>query len=83
MRKLNPSHVTALINLINHGPFIEHLSMVINELGVGYCFLEVDVQEKQRNPFGGIHGGVYASLIVIVSWKKMQEWFLWNLRLIM
>ena len=63
MRQLNPSHVNALIELINHGLFIEHLSMVIKELGVGYSFLEVDVEEKHHNPFGSIHGGVYASVI--------------------
>lgn len=63
MRKLNPEHVTTIINLINEGPYFKLLSMVVQDLGVGYSLLEVDFHEKHLNPFGGIHGGVYASII--------------------
>lgn len=63
MRKLNPKHVDAIISLINEGPYFKLLSMVIRDLGVGYSLLEVDLENKHLNPFGGVHGGVYASVI--------------------
>ncbi|MDP4127047.1 MAG: PaaI family thioesterase [Bacillota bacterium] len=63
MRELNQVHVTDLIKLINQGPYFELLSMVMKDLGVGSCLLEVNVEEKHHNPFGGLHGGVYASTI--------------------
>jgi len=62
-RKLNPAHVEAVINLINQGPYFRLLSMAVRELGPGYSLVEVDMEEKHLNPFGGIHGGVYSSLI--------------------
>ncbi|AGL02583.1 PaaI family thioesterase [Desulfoscipio gibsoniae] len=63
MRKLNPKHVDAIITLINRSPYFELLSMVILDMGIGYSLVEVDLENKHLNPFGGIHGGVYASII--------------------
>lgn len=63
MRKLNPAHLKAVIDLINQGPYFRLLSMEVRELGLGYAKVEVDLKEKHLNPFGGIHGGVYSSLI--------------------
>jgi len=61
--KINPEHIKALIELINRGPYFELLSLKIRELGVGYSRVEVDLEKKHMNPFGAIHGGVYASII--------------------
>ncbi|MCX5780476.1 MAG: PaaI family thioesterase [Firmicutes bacterium] len=63
MRKLNPAHVQAVIALINQGPFFKLLSMEVRDLGLGYARVEVDLETKHHNPFGGVHGGVYSSLI--------------------
>lgn len=63
MRKLNPAHIDAVIHLCNEGNFFKLLSMKVRKLNVGYCLVELDVEEKHLNPFGGVHGGVYASLI--------------------
>lgn len=63
MRKLNPEHIQAVIKLINQGPYFKLLSMEVRELGIGYSRVEVDLENKHLNPFGGIHGGVYSSLI--------------------
>ena len=64
MRKLNPSHISAIIDMGNHqNPFVGHLSIKIKDIGVGFSVLEVDVENKHRNLYGYIHGGVYASLI--------------------
>ena len=63
MPKLNPLHVDAVIELINKGPFFRHLSMAVKGLGVGYATVELDISTEHLNPFGGLHGGVYASAI--------------------
>lgn len=63
MTALNPAHVQAVIRAINAGPYIKHLAMVIEELGVGTATVTLAVDHAHLNPFGGIHGGAYASLI--------------------
>jgi uncharacterized protein (TIGR00369 family) len=60
---LNEDHIKAITNLINHSPYFKHLSMQVTELTFGYCKIEVELQTNHLNPFGGIHGGVYASAI--------------------
>jgi uncharacterized protein (TIGR00369 family) len=63
MAALNPEHVRAVIEAINQGPYFKHLSMPMKELGIGYSIVELQVGNEHLNPFGGIHGGVYASII--------------------
>ncbi len=63
MPKLNPEHVAAVIDLINRAPYFRLLSMEVLELKNGYAKVAVDLENKHLNPFGGIHGGVYSSLI--------------------
>jgi len=60
---LNPEHTRALLEMINQAPFFRHLSMEVRTLDPGYCRVEVDLDTKHLNPFGGLHGGVYAALI--------------------
>ena len=63
MKKINPEHVKAVIDLINQGPYFRLLSMEVKELSAGHSRVEVNLENKHLNPFGGIHGGVYSSLI--------------------
>lgn len=63
MRRINPEHIEALLDLINRGPYFELLSMKVCELAVGYARVECRLQNKHRNPFGAVHGGVYSSII--------------------
>ncbi|MEQ8175836.1 MAG: PaaI family thioesterase [Syntrophomonadaceae bacterium] len=63
MRMLNPDHLKAVIEVINRGPYFQLLSMEVSELGLGFSKVVVDLERKHLNPFGGIHGGVYSSLI--------------------
>jgi uncharacterized protein (TIGR00369 family) len=63
MRKINSEHIKAVIDMINNGPYFRLLSIVVCGLGPGYSKLEVKLENKHLNPFGGIHGGVYSSLI--------------------
>lgn len=63
MKKLNPEHIKAILNLINQGPYFKLLSMEVSKLDFGYSRVEVNLDMKHLNPFGGLHGGVYASII--------------------
>lgn len=63
MKTLNSSHVSTIIDLINGSAYFHLLSMIVVDIGIGYSKIEIDVQDKHMNPFGGIHGGVYSSLI--------------------
>jgi len=63
MRDLNPKHVEAVVDLINQGPFFKLLSIQVKDLGKGYSLVEIDVGNEHLNPFGGLHGGAYASVI--------------------
>ena len=63
MKRINPEHISALISTLNRGPFFKHLDMKFCELGIAYSRVELDIQKKHCNPFGSVHGGVYASLI--------------------
>lgn len=63
MATLNPDHVQAVIKAINQGPYFKHLSMPVKEMGIGYSIVELKVGKEHLNPFGGIHGGAYASVI--------------------
>ncbi|MRR15622.1 MAG: PaaI family thioesterase [Deltaproteobacteria bacterium] len=63
MKALNPDHISAVLDLINEGPYFRLLSMNVTAMGKGYATVEMDIAERHLNPFGGIHGGVYSSLI--------------------
>ncbi|MBW2181489.1 MAG: PaaI family thioesterase [Deltaproteobacteria bacterium] len=63
MALLNTDHVQAVIKAINQGPYFKHLSMPVKEMGIGYSIVELKVGNEHMNPFGGIHGGAYASVI--------------------
>ncbi len=63
MKQLNPDHVAAVKAHVNNCPYFNLISMKIDSLEMGRSFLEVDVQEKHLQPYGIVHGGVYASLI--------------------
>jgi len=63
MRKLNSEYVKAVKREVNSCPYFSLLSMQIKELSWGESLLEILVQEKHLQPFGLVHGGVFASLI--------------------
>lgn len=63
MRELNQEHIRKLVEIINQAPYFKLLSMAIKELGPGFCRVELDLENKHLNPFGGVHGGVYSSLV--------------------
>lgn len=63
MRNINPKHIEELLLLINQGPYFQLLNMEVSELKRGYSKIIIQLEEKHLNPFGGLHRGVYASII--------------------
>lgn len=60
---LNPDHLNAVIGAINNGPFFKHMAMQVTALGIGRATVSLSIGREHMNPFGGLHGGVYASAI--------------------
>ena len=61
---LNPAWVEAVRAAINTSPYFSLLSMGVVDLTPGFSHLEIPVNPVHHlQPFGMVHGGVYASLI--------------------
>jgi len=74
MKKLNPAHIDALLPAINQAPYFRLLSMSIKEIGMGFCVVEVEIENKHYHPFGGVHGGLYCSAIDTAAfWSAYAE----------
>lgn len=63
MKKLNAAYIERINQLVNRCPYFELLSMKIRDVGRGFSILEIDLAEKHLQPFGLVHGGVFASII--------------------
>lgn len=69
MKTPNPAHIERLSRVINSSPYFELISMKIRDIGVGYSRFEIDLNKKHLQPFGLVHGGVFASIIdTAASW---------------
>jgi uncharacterized protein (TIGR00369 family) len=63
MKKVNPAYLEAVARKVNGSPFFTLISMHITNLYWGESRLEMAVEEKHFQPFGMVHGGVYASVV--------------------
>ncbi len=63
MKKINPDHLEAVIAEVNRSPYFQLLSMTLNEMGIGFSEVNIEIREKHHHPFQGVHGGVYCSAI--------------------
>ncbi len=74
MRILNPEYIEAVRKHVNVCPYFSLLSMRILDLSWGESLLEIVVQEKHLQPFGMVHGGVFASLLDAAAfWAVFTE----------
>ena len=63
MKTPNPEYIRRIIEIVNTCPYFKLLSMKLMDVGVGYASLEIDLAKKHLQPFGMVHGGVFASII--------------------
>jgi uncharacterized protein (TIGR00369 family) len=74
MKILNPAYVERVNQLVNDSPYFKLLSMAIQEAGIGFSRLEIDLAQKHLQPFGFVHGGVFASIIDAAAfWALFYE----------
>ncbi len=59
----NPEYIERLNRLVNRSPFFELLSMKIIDVGPGFSVVEIELSQKHLQPFGFVHGGVFAAII--------------------
>lgn len=63
MKNPNPEYIERVNQLVNRSPYFELLSMKIIDVGPGFSALEIDLSQKHLQPFGFVHGGVFASIV--------------------
>ena len=63
MKKINPEYIQRVNESANRCPYFELLSMKLVDVGIGFSLLEIDLGNKHLQPFGFVHGGVFASII--------------------
>ncbi len=63
MRRLNPEHIRAIAERVNTCPFFELMSMRLESFAQAESHLEIALQEKHLQPYGIVHGGVYAAIM--------------------
>ena len=63
MKTPNTEYTERVNQLVNRSPYFELLSMKIQDVGIGFSVLEIDLAKKHLQPFGIVHGGVFASII--------------------
>ena len=74
MKTINPEYIERVNQLINHCPYFDLLSMKISEVGARFSVLEIDLAQKHLQPFGFVHGGVFASIIDAAAfWSLFYE----------
>jgi len=74
MRKLNPKYIEAVKPLVNRSPYFALLSMSLRDVGMGRSLLDIDVGNKHLQPFGAVHGGVFASILDAAAfWAVFSE----------
>lgn len=63
MKKPNPEYIKRINAIVNTCPYFELLSMKLQDMGIGYSVLEINLGNKHLQPYGMVHGGVFASII--------------------
>ncbi|MDM8537587.1 PaaI family thioesterase [Desulfobacterales bacterium HSG17] len=63
MKTINPGWLKQIQNVVNPSPYFQLQQMYVKEVGWGISVLEIDLEERHLQPFGVVHGGVFASLI--------------------
>jgi uncharacterized protein (TIGR00369 family) len=63
MMNPNPEYIERVNRLVNRSPFFELLSMKIVDVGPGFSVVEIELSQKHLQPFGFVHGGVFAALV--------------------
>jgi uncharacterized protein (TIGR00369 family) len=71
---MNPEYVRAVAGLVNRAPYLELLSIRLEDLSWGGSLMAIDLGEKHLQPYGMVHGGVFASIVDAASfWAVFSQ----------
>ncbi|MGC8490769.1 MAG: PaaI family thioesterase [Syntrophobacteraceae bacterium] len=59
----NPEYVSELMDTVNASPFPHHIAMRVREIALDRAVIELGLASYHLQPFGIVHGGVFATLI--------------------
>ncbi len=62
-KKINSEWVREIQKAVNPCPYFELQQMAIIDLSWGTSRVEIELEKRHLQPFGVVHGGVFASLI--------------------
>ncbi|MGD8561037.1 MAG: PaaI family thioesterase [Desulfarculaceae bacterium] len=62
MKTINPDWIREIQKNVNSCPYFSLLSLTIEDISWGSARLEVDLEHKHIQPWGVVHGGVFAGL---------------------
>ncbi len=71
MSRINPQHVERFIEMVNKTPYLNVLGVELVEVEPGRSLVTANVTPTLVNMFGGIHGGMVATLIDCASYCSM------------
>jgi len=61
--KANPDYIKELMTIVNTSPFPSHMAMQLTEIGLDSATVTLTTADCHFQPFGIVHGGVFATLI--------------------
>ncbi len=77
MRLLNPDYVNETCVTANKSQYFSLLSMRLTCFDTGSSSVEIDLADKHLQPFGVVHGGVFATIIDAAAfwavWAEVAE----------
>jgi len=63
MSPINPKYIDSLLHTVNGAAFPSHLAFRLAAIDYDSCRVELDILPQHFQPFGIVHGGVFATLI--------------------
>jgi uncharacterized protein (TIGR00369 family) len=63
MEIINPAYVRELKTIVRKSPFPRHMSIVLDHIEIDRADIVIDLADCHLQPFGIVHGGVFAALI--------------------
>ena len=71
MATINPEHIERFVEMVNKTPYLETLGIELVEVSEGRSLVRADMTRTLQNMFGGIHGGVLATLVDAATYCSM------------
>ncbi len=66
-KTLNPAHIEEVTRRVCTSPYFQLISLRIPEIKWGAARVHLTVEEKHLQPWGRVHGAVYAALVDVAA----------------